>query len=161
MAGRPPVSSNKIEIGRKGGGRHWTEKEAVARKEAASRFEREGDCTPVPPRELSAEAQKNWDRIISEMAEWKVFDKVDADLIAVYCETLVRYEDAQRLASKGLLIKAHGGMFVKNPAIPILESSAKILTVLADKLGLSPSGRARLAVKIAKEQEDENGDVFD
>jgi P27 family predicted phage terminase small subunit len=96
------------------------------------------------PADLSDEAQVIWRRVRSTQPRG-VIGPPHADILAIYCETVVRWRQAQRmLAHTSLLIRAEGhgaraGELVKNPLIQIVRDATEQVRLLAREIGLTPS----------------------
>ncbi|MCJ8015238.1 phage terminase small subunit P27 family [Paenibacillus sp. KQZ6P-2] len=151
-----------MQIGAKGGGKHWTEKEVKAREEAARKFERKSKKKLKVPAWLTDEARKVWRKTVKDMEEFDVLDKVDEDVLGTYCDAVARYQEAN------YLIELHGytevnaqGNKVVSAHVKLAQSYARIVLSYSNKLGLNADARARLAKKIADGEEDPNGDLFD
>lgn len=72
-----------------------------------------------------------------------------------YCETWARWETAaEQLREAKLVYKTKSGNPAVNPHIWILNALNKTLVKLASELGMSPIGRARMALEIQKADED-------
>lgn len=54
------VNFNHMRVGQKGGGKHWTEAEVIAREAATKKFERKKKQTLKIPSWLNDEARKVW-----------------------------------------------------------------------------------------------------
>lgn len=142
-----PISTKVIEMnwGRKTG-KHYTKDEFNRRKEAEDKLKRK-KVTLKPPAFLKekacAAALKIWKEIVKESAEIELFDNVDARILANYCRYQALFEEE---AEKFF------------PDRKKLDMYAKQCLSHADKLGLTPTARARLVVKRAnadKEDDDE------
>jgi P27 family predicted phage terminase small subunit len=96
------------------------------------------------------------------MAGFEILDKVDEESLAIYCDAVARYrEAAMKIREEGYTTtNAQGGESV-SPYVRASQSYARIMMQYADKLGLTPNSRARLAKKIADENTDPNADLFD
>jgi len=137
-------------VGKKGGGKHWTKAEVNARAEAASQLKRPEPIKLVKPNWLGADAQIIWDKTVSNAANLKLFDILDTDMLATYCDAVAQY---QHQAKKKRRTAAD---------VQMQQSWARIMAQYADKLGLTPSARARLVKKIADDDDkDSFGEMFD
>ncbi len=142
-----------MQIGKKNGGKHWTEAEVAARQEAAEKLKREKAAALKPPGWLSKPALAVWHEKIKQVAGLKsaneLLDVLDTELLAVYCDAYVRYQDTARITKKS------------PDDIKELQAWSRILNAYAEKLGFTPSARARLVKKIADKKEDQFGSRFD
>ena len=131
------IAASKMEVGSKGSGRHWTKAEVEARQAAASELKRDTSTTLRCPTWLSSEARKVWNRVKKQAAEFDLLDELDVDMLAIYCDAVIKYQETGE------------------------QSWARIVASYADRLGLTPAARVRLAQKRAAEVVDEFGDEFD
>lgn len=101
---------------------------------------------PDPPAHLSEAAKAVWEHVRAQMAHTRVIRGADADILELYCETLVRYREASDLLAKsGFLIKgARHGELVKNPLVAMVRDTGSGVRALAGELGLTPSSRSSL-----------------
>ena len=107
----------------------------------------------------NAAAGRYWRKVLSRMEGLSILDDLDSDALGVYCMMLARYEQQCRLfSSAGKELKASGGDpdAVLDAAAKLDALSGKMQSVernilqYAEKLGLTPSGRVRLAQKRAQ-----------
>lgn len=118
-------------------------------------------------------AQSYWKKVLERMEGLVILDDLDSDALGVYCVMMARYEQQCRLlamASKQL-------KDAKDDPEAVTEAVSKLDTVsgkmqslernilqYAEKLGLTPSGRIRLAQKRAQAaadaRTDPDGDLF-
>lgn len=139
-----------MDVGKKGGGKHWTAKEVAARQEAAAEL---GSAEPFdvePPSWLSLAAIIIWDEVVDDAREINLLNKLDANFLAIYCDALAQY-------------RKHSTKKRRTVAdIGIQQAWARIIAQYADKLGFTPSSRTRLVKKKADEKlKDKFGDRFD
>jgi len=102
---------------------------------------------PVMPDDLSPEAQAVCERVIREVGQTGVIRGADSDVLAMYCEAVVRYRQAEALLRQtGPLIvdRHHGGAPVKSPLHQIVRDNAVLVRALAGELGLTPAARVGL-----------------
>lgn len=102
---------------------------------------------PKKPAGLSAAAGRVWDHVMREMRATKAIRPVDAEVLEVYCETVVRYRTAEkRLVKEGPLVEGQKGELVKNPLHQIVRDNAHVIRVYARELGLTPSARSGITL---------------
>jgi phage terminase small subunit len=135
------VAVHKMKVGLDGEGRHWTQAEVEARREAADSLQRKSKTVLRCPAWLMTDDKKEaravWNRVKRQAADFDLLDELDADMLGIYCDAVVKYQTT--------------GM----------QSWARIVAQYADRLGLTPAARVRLAQKRAAEIVDEFGDTFD
>ena len=87
-----------------------------------------------------------WQRVLAEFGHTRVIRAADRDVLRLYCEAVVRYEEASPLlAGSGPLVRSRRtGELVKNPLHPVVRDDATLVRQLAADLGLSPSARTSL-----------------
>jgi len=135
---------------------HLTNAQKEARENAESALRREETELHLPRTvEADSLALEIWERITKDLAEVELLDNLDSDMLGLYCLGMARLERLQ--------IRYHEDVlkgFSRGPGLKEIESHYKILITYAEKLGLAPTARARLAVKKAKQEEDPDDDLF-
>lgn len=160
--GNAVIDFSKMQVGQKGGGKHWTKKEVEARQRAAAKMMRQKKKKLKMPDWLDEEAQKVWKKIIRDIKEFDVLDKIDEDILAAYCDAVARYKELSGIIrEKGYTTINATGTEAVAPWVKAQQSYARLIIQYSDKLGLNANARARLAKKIADEEIDENADLFD
>ena len=117
-------------------------------------------------------AGRYWRKVLERMDGLVILDDLDSDALGVYCVMMARYETQCRLlvqASKALKCAEDDPEAVEAAATRLDAVSGKMQSLernilqYAEKLGLTPSGRVRLAQKraaAAAENKDPDGDLF-
>jgi len=147
-----------MAIGRKSRGKHWTAAEVTARQAASEKLTRKHRIGLRVPSWLDQDARQVWYRVVKQTRDLELLDILDAEMLAIYCDAVARY----RQFSKGMVILREDGTVIGNDeVIKTAQAWARIVAAYADKLGLSPAARARLAKKIADEEPDPFGREFD
>lgn len=122
-------------------GKHYTNDELERRKAAAEKLTRKTVKLKVPAflkSRACATALKIWKEVTKEGLEIGLFDNVDARILADYCRyQALLEEELERAFPDGKRIDRLGKMTLS----------------YAEKLGLTPTARARLAVKMANKDE--------
>ena len=111
--------------------------------------------TPEPPTWLTAKALEEWNNIVPGLSALGIATNLDANFLAVYCDTLTIYRRAtgelKRLLSQGQFLTDEG------PAA--LESKIRLLADQLRKqsgeLGMTPSSRSKIEVNPGAEPQDE------
>ena len=134
--------------------RHRTNAEKAARAVAEKSVERE-TVRLTPPKYLREDdlAMDYWKKTVKRMRGISLLDDVDTEMLAIYCQMLSRRDRLVRI-------------FDVDPTDPRMlanvQAQERLLIQYADKLGLTPNGRMRLAKKRAEERPvDNNADLFD
>lgn len=119
----------------------------------------------------NAAAGRYWRKVLERMRGLVILDDLDSDALGVYCVMMARYEQQCKLLS---LVSKQLKEAVDDPEA-VAEAVSKLDTVngrmqslernilqYAEKLGLTPSGRIRLAQKRAEQAavKDPDGDLF-
>jgi phage terminase small subunit len=143
------VSAETMQVGRKGRGKHWTAAQVEARQRANDEFQRKKPVDLRPPEWLGEEELVMWYWAIDQAKDVKLFDNLDVQTLAVYCNAVVEYRDLARMKRKSA------------ERIQQQQAWARIIAQYADKLGFNPSARARLIKKKVEEKLDEFGKKFD
>ena len=119
----------------------------------------------------NASAGRYWKKVLARMEGLVILDDLDSDALGVYCVMMARYEQqCKLLAGISKQLKAAGGdAEAVSEAVSKLDAvSGKMQSLernilqYAEKLGLTPSGRIRLAQKRAEQaaKADPDGDLF-
>ena len=104
-------------------------------------------AVPTPPSWLSVKARAVWDEVVPQLCGAGVLAAVDWSCVAQFCATWVHWcEAVTRVDVEGVMVAndGRGPAFVANPAVRIAAALSVELRQLGDRLGLSPSARARL-----------------
>lgn len=154
-------SANLMEVGRKGGGKHYTATEVESRKKAQEMTNRKTRVRLVAPVWLSEEALIVWKKIKKQAMGLELLDNLDAEMLAVYCDAVTQYQAESNKLKRGF-VGDKESLFDRNDQIKAVQSWARLIASYAEKLGFTPSGRSRLVKKRADEiAKDEFGDQFD
>lgn len=132
--------------------KHLTPQEISARKKAQDAMKRKAVKIrpPITVKE-APEALKYWKKIIKDLKGIDLLDNLDGDMLALYCLGMARLAEMRKDYAEFPDLKLIG---------PI-QAQERILLSYAKELGLTPAGRARLAVKQAKTKEkDANEDLY-
>ena len=121
----------------------------------------------------NAAAGRYWRKVLERMAGLVILDDLDSDALGVYCVMLARYESQCKVlaqVTKQLKdakddAKAVDDTVAKLDAVSgKMQSLERNILQYAEKLGLTPSGRVRLAQKraqaAAEARADPDGDLF-
>lgn len=148
-----PISASVMTPGGAAGGKHWTKAEVEERRAAAESMKRKSKVALVTPKWLSMEARAVWRQVRYRLKGIDLLDNLDTEMLAVYCDAYVHYRSASKMLAKQLSPDPD--------KVKELQAWARIMAMYADKLGLTPGGRARLAKRKAEKRADKFGDRFD
>lgn len=157
------VAADKMTVGAKGTGKHWTRAEVEARRAAADGLKRKTPSKLRCPAWLSPEARRVWNRVRRQAAEFEdLLDELDVDMLAVYCDLVAQYQagSVPRPTPESLEKQIEEAQTAQENAQQ-QAARARLIVQYADRLGLTPSARARLAQRRAVKEEDKFGDEFD
>ena len=151
-------------------------------EERQLREEAEAGVMPDRGREASLEkpaimvkntaAGRYWKKVLERMDGLVILDDLDSDALGVYCVMMARYEVQCKLlaqAARSLKDAGDDPEAVADAAARLDAVSGKMQSLernilqYAEKLGLTPSGRVRLAQKraaAAANARDPDGDLF-
>lgn len=148
------------------------ELEARVAAEAGVIPDRGGDVRLEKPAIMvgNSAAGRYWKKILSRMEGLMLLDDLDSDTLGVYCVMMARYETQAKLlkAAATELRKSNGDPEAVTEAVSKLDAASGKMQSLernilqyAEKLGLTPSGRVRLAQRRAAQMAvDPDGDLF-
>jgi len=103
---------------------------------------------PIPPWELPDAALRIYIEEGHELILQGILKPTDVRLLAVYASEVAVYVSMMEQAqSEGVIIELPNGISTSSAYRKAAESSLKNASGLADKLGISPIGRARLGIK--------------
>ena len=121
----------------------------------------------------NAAAGRYWKKILERMDGLVILDDLDSDALGVYCVMMARYENQCKLlslAAKQFKDAKDDPQAIADAAAKLDAVSGKMQTLernilqYAEKLGLTPSGRVRLAQRRAQAaadaRADPDGDLF-
>ncbi len=121
----------------------------------------------------NAAAGRYWKKVLDRMDGLVILDDLDSDALGVYCVMMARYETQCRLlasASRALKDAKSDPEAVADAVSKLDTVSGKMQSLernilqYAEKLGLTPSGRVRLAQKRAQAaadaRSDPDGDLY-
>lgn len=148
------VAAKTMGVGKKNGGKHWTQEEKAAREAAARAFERKDTEDIAPPIWISKDAHEIWNKKVAEIAGLNggkdMLDALDSEILALFCEGVAKYK---KLSSKKRLTSDDHR---------ILQTYMRRILEYSERLGFTPDARTRLIKKRADETpKDEFGEKFD
>jgi P27 family predicted phage terminase small subunit len=88
-----------------------------------------------------------WEEIVTKAEDIRLFDDLDANILAMYCEMLSRRDVLQRM----LYTHVANTFTMSEDVLKSLQAQERLIASYAEKLGLTPNARARLAKKVAEE----------
>jgi P27 family predicted phage terminase small subunit len=98
------------------------------------------------PNFLTGAARKEFERVIAAMPPG-LYTSADQQLLTLHALCWTTYRAALALVTRdGLTVAGADGALVAHPQLAVVGRQAELLIRLSDRLGLSPSARARLAM---------------
>lgn len=150
--------------------KHLTNAEKEARQTAESSLRRE-NARLKKPTFVTGPAAKLWTLTLQRMEGIELLDDLDSEILGLYCDQMARRNDLERLRKKA--VKEFNRMTKAGDegAVKYLEQAdglaAKVASLerqilqYAEKLGLTPSGRIRIARRRAEgAQPEPDDDLF-
>jgi P27 family predicted phage terminase small subunit len=127
--------------------KHLTKKERAARQSAEDALQRQTRLMLKAPEWLSEEAREVWDGLRRKLRGVRLLDNLDAELLGIYCDAIAHYRAASKLLVQ---LDENGVPLATDERIKQAQAWARIVSTYAEKLGLSPTARARLAKRKAE-----------
>ncbi len=163
--------------------KHLTKTERETRRQAEEEMLPQRRAKLKKPAFISGSKPANayWNQILKRMDGLALLDDLDSEMLAGYCSMLARRDQTilliQRLTDSLGVSEAAGGRNAPEAILPdeLINAAAKLdalgvrlqtldrtLLQYAEKLGLTPSGRVRLAQKRAQSagESEPDGDLF-
>lgn len=101
---------------------------------------------PKPPADLGPEARATWKRLAPLVVKAGLLTTADLEAFEAMCDAAaIRRQAAALLKAEGLTSSGYKGQPVEHPAVKIERAAAQEFRRWADKFGLTPGSRARLA----------------
>lgn len=136
--------------------KHLTEAERAARLEAEKAVRPKRDKVNLrKPKGLTKEAGKYWRSILARMDGLEILDDLDSEMLGVYCSMLAELDALRGLLNERLVEGAELGKLFEQ-----VTKREGLLHTYADKLGLTPQGRMRLALRRATAEADPDDALF-
>ena len=134
------ISIDAIRENRAAGrGKNWTNAELARRTQEAEKL-KSGQLKMKMPEWLKADkkdrARAIWTQTLNSVRDIELFANCDSEILATYCDICVQYEDATMRTM---------------PYAKDIDRLGKLKMTYAEKLGLTPTSRARLVVSRAKD----------
>ena len=107
------------------------------------------------PKGLDKQAEVYWKSIIKRMAGLDILDDLDSEMLGVYCSMLAELDALRSLLNERLAVGAELGKLFEQ-----VTKREGLLHTYADKLGLTPQGRMRLALRRATAEADPDDALF-
>lgn len=107
-----------------------------------------------PPSWLDETAKKEFKRLAKLLLSVELINDADIGHLAMYCDAYSQYLTFKKqIQENGLWVGDR-----PNPFILRMKDAAMQMRSFASDLGLSPASRARLAINLSKDEEDDDDD---
>jgi len=126
--------------------KHWTNQERAARADAERNMKNPARVVLRAPAWLGEDALKIWATLKRKLRKVDLLDSLDTDLLAIYCDAQAHYQAISRNLHDAEASNPNVDEMIKEA-----QAWARLISSYAEKLGLSPNARARLAKKKAEE----------
>ena len=101
------------------------------------------DCPP----ELSPAGQREWSRLVAELAPLRILTGLDRAALAAYCGAYALWAEATEALQKyGAMVKSPTGFPIQSPYLAIANRQAEIMIRIAAEFGFTPASRGRISV---------------
>ncbi|EPE2437771.1 phage terminase small subunit P27 family [Enterococcus faecium] len=145
-----PAKSAKLQLLQKNPNKKNVS-ELKKRAEAEERLQMKSDNIRAPGW-LNKNAKKAFDFLKEELLEIELITNGDIYPLAMYCYWYSEHLTLQEQAAKAQKDDPEG---IGNPLIKQLDTCSKNMRSFGSDLGLSPSARAKLAIKMAQSEDDD------
>lgn len=111
---------------------------------------------PTCPAWLRPEAKACWKRIVPQLEAMGVLGRIDRNALARYCELWARWRECAEFVQKHgetYPMKSKDGRVIGLASFPqakAMQSLSETLRKLEAEFGMTPAGRARLAIDMAE-----------
>jgi P27 family predicted phage terminase small subunit len=109
---------------------------------------------PKMPKFLKGAAKKHWNELVESLGNrHKIINDLDADVLAVYCQTYARWLDADAALDEfGMYQVTPNGYRQSSPEFTTWQSLSNMIFKQASKLGLTPPARFQLKTSPSDKQ---------
>lgn len=136
---------------------HRTKAERAARSAAESELRRKRVNLRAPDW-MSDDAREIWERTKRQLKAFELLDNVDAEMLAIYCDACAHYQTITKLMRQ---VSEDGKPMATSDQVKEMQAWSRIVLAYAEKLGISPTARARLARRKAVAQEPDELDILE
>jgi P27 family predicted phage terminase small subunit len=101
---------------------------------------------PECPSELGPVAQREWNRLVGELAALRMITNLDRAALAAYCAAYALWAEATQAIQKyGAMVKSPSGYPMQSPYIAIANRQTEIMMRIASEFGFTPASRSRIS----------------
>lgn len=141
--------------------KHFTNGEKESRQFEEQSLKRQS-VKLTPPKYIKADDAANlyWKTTLKRMKEITLLDDLDSEMLAMYCQILSRRDKLSAAWQEGMRVaglvegplERLSAMSTLDDLLKRLEAQERLALQYAEKLGMTPSGRVRLAKRRAEER---------
>lgn len=103
-------------------------------------------AVPECPPELGPAAQREWQRLVGELASLKVLTNLDRAALGAYCGAYALWAESTEAIQKfGVMVKSPTGFPIQSPYVSIANRQAEIMMRIAAEFGFTPASRGRIS----------------
>lgn len=146
-----PAKSAKLQL-LSGNPNKKNTKELKKRAEAEEKLQMRTDKIKAP-NWLDNTAVKAFNFLSKELLHIELITNGDVYPLAMYCYW---YSEHMKLQAQASLVQTENPDAIGNPLIKQLDTCSKNMRSFGSDLGLSPSARAKLAIKMAQDEDDDD-----
>lgn len=107
----------------------------------------------VPYGVLGKDGQRLWNEIAPRLSRNGLLTELDLPALAMMCAHYdAAMQAAREIRTNGVLSVDERGLLRKSPAVQILRDASAAFRAYADRFGMSPSARTRIAVDAARDE---------
>lgn len=108
---------------------------------------------PKMPKFLKGAARKHWKELVDNLMKHRLINELDADILAMYCQTYARWLDADHaLEQEGMFQNTPNGYVQYRPEFTAWRDLTAQALKLASQLGLTPPARFKMKTGVPDEQ---------
>jgi len=101
---------------------------------------------PDCPEQLGPLAQKEWNRLVGDLAKLRLITALDRAALAAYCGAYALWAEATEAIQKyGSMVKSPTGFPMQSPYVAIANRQAEMMMRIASEFGFTPASRSRIA----------------
>ncbi|WP_233862958.1 phage terminase small subunit P27 family [Paraburkholderia adhaesiva] len=126
---------------------------------------------PTPPEHVRADADalREWNRVVPELAVIGMLTALDRVPLAALCVCYSRWVQAERAlarmaerdaVTRALMVKTVGGNVIQNPLVGVANKAMLAYARLCREFGMTPASRAGISTPLVDEDEPRNHDYF-
>jgi len=127
--------------------KHLTNAERAARQHAEGELQRAKRPQLRCPKWLDDDARKIFEETKHRLKGLQLLDNADVEMLGIYCDAVAKYRAASKMLTS---LDEKGLPLAGEDDIKACQSWARLIASYAEKMGLTPTARARLAKRKAE-----------